>query len=151
MLRFTLTAPNLKINALDPSLAVLARFQEEAGKLIVGAVREILGTDEIYSLNPVYAASKPKRKGYRPTAGKPVDQPLIFTGEMYDAVHFRIEGAVLIIEVDESRASAADGFDYAEKWEQMTQFLEKGFEKVEPMLPALMEKILIEVFGKLLA
>lgn len=134
-----------------PTREVMKRFEKEGGDKMVEGVQGVLGTRGIYPLNPDYAASKPTRtrgkRIYKHVPGKPADQPLIFTTEMYEAVEARGDGAGIILDVKSGQAISERGIDYAAKWEAATEFLEKGFDVVEAEVADMLERIIIEEMG----
>jgi hypothetical protein len=150
MLRMTVSIPP-EFPGLAPGVAdrVMNRFSEEAGKLVVEAIREVLGTEALdYQLSASYAIEKPKKKGFKRFPNKEWSQPLIFSGEgIFNALTSRIDGASVIVEVEASHGVSERGFDYAEKWEEATEFLEKGFADVEDQLGELMGRIIVEEMG----
>lgn len=102
---------------------------------LVEAIKHELGSADIYTLSPRYSRLKMEGKT-RPRMnvfpGKAPDQPLILTGEMYNAVSSWREGFFTAhIGVDEYAGYGKDGFDYAQYWEQKTNYLEKGLENVD--------------------
>jgi|SRR5579871_523664 len=132
----------IKSGAVD---RILARFGEEAGKLIVAKVQEVLGEDSLYTLSEKYQVLKPKRKGFQRIPNKDPDQPLIFTGEgIYNALTYFMDGANIVVTLDAQKGVTDKGYDYAEVWEEATQFLEKGFALAEPELPELLTLIITE-------
>jgi hypothetical protein len=123
---------------------VLPRFQKEAGALVVAALREHLGTDDLYQLEPTYAKSKARRRGYTHVEGKPEDQPLIFSGSLFSGVTATINGSLLEIGVEDGHGISDKGFDYAQEWESKLEYLEEGLKDVEDQLPELLETIIVE-------
>lgn len=77
------------------------------------------------------------------------DQPLIFSGEMFEGVQWSRDGSVLTIGVADGAGISDDGEDYAEKWEIKTQFLEKAYDKMggDAHVLEVLEECLIEVFA----
>ena len=145
MLKFVIKVPRTWAPASTFVGDIEAKFYAEAGKLIVKKIQYVLGQAGLYDLDPSYARIKPTLPGYRRVPGKAADQPLIKTAAMYDALSWRIEGDSVVVEVDDSKAhDPKTGFDYAEHWEEVTQYLEKGFALAEPLLPALLEKIIVK-------
>lgn len=146
MYTIRLTPPPF-INRGNVAKKILKRFSAEAGPVIVDAIKSLLGTDALYQLQPNYAANKPKLPQYRAQAGKPADQPLILTGEMFNALDFHLDGDTILVGVTDGKAIAEDGDDYAEKWEQTTEFLEKGFALVEAKVGEILTTICCEEMG----
>jgi hypothetical protein len=144
MLKIALQLPEMLHQDTELWTRILPRFQKEAGELIVQSVRDELGSPEIYSLSEPYRDQKPRRKGFQRVAGKAPDQPLIFSGAMFEAISAHAEGEMLIVQVADGEALAKDGDDYAEQWEEVTHFLEKGFAKVEGLLAELLMTIIVE-------
>lgn len=144
MFTISITLPDLV--HLDGSLwkRVLPRFQKEAGDLVVEAVQNRLGEPGLYDLSAGYAATKSRRKGYKHIAGKPEDQPLIFTGALYEGLVAKATGDGVEISVQDGAAVTDKGYDYAEEWEQKVQYLEAGLQDVEDQLPGLLEQIIVE-------
>lgn len=143
MLSFT-----LRTAGLGQTIAwqnVMPRFTSEAGTLVLDAVRALLGTDELYILDTKYAEQKPKRRGYRRMPGKPMDQPLILSGQgIYLALTARRDGDTVIVEVDPSKGVDEHGFDYAAEWEDRVHYLERGLELVEDQLDQILLNIIFE-------
>lgn len=120
---------------------VLDVFYQDAGPLIVGGIRAVLGQTELYTLSERYKIKKVRLRRFRRIAGKDPYQPIIFSGELYDAVRARRDGKALVVEVDPGKAVDA-GFDYAEAWQsgegfthgRGVDFLGKGLNVVENSL-----------------
>ena len=146
MLSFT-----LRTTGLGQTIAwqnVMPRFTSEAGTLVLDAVRDVLGTDALYILDPEYAKAKPRRKGYRRMPGKPIDQPLILSGEgIFLALTARQEGNSVVVQVDPNAGVTPQGFDYAEEWEEKVHYLERGLEAVEEQLDEVLARIIVEEMG----
>lgn len=112
---------------------IRSRFAQEAGQIIIAAVRKHLGTNSVYDLSPDYAAVKPKLKKFRRFPGKSANQELILSGEMYNSLVWSLIGNTLSVQVEDGKATD-DGYDYAELWEEVTNYLEIGFMDVEDTL-----------------
>lgn len=127
---------------------ILPRFQREAGNLVVQAIQDVLGSSDIYELKPSYSAKKIAGKVARlkRISGKAADQPLILTGEMYNALQWRKVGDVLIIEIADGKAIHGDT-DYAAMWDEKTQFMEQGLAAVEDQLDELLLNIIFSEMG----
>ena len=123
---------------------VLPRFGETAGLILVAAVRRHLGTEDVYTLKPAYAERKPMLKQYRHVDGKPGSQPLILSGELYFGLTFEVQGNCLVVKIEDDKAVDESGFDYAERWEQTTHFLEQGLADVEHTLAGILGTIIAE-------
>lgn len=121
---------------------VLKAFAANAGAMIVASVRNQLGQDALYTLSPDYAARKPSLAGFRRQAGKSSDQPIILTGDIWDHIIWTATGDGLTVQVSDS-AGMDDGFDVAEHWEEITEYLEKGLADVEGDLPDLLLDIIV--------
>lgn len=113
---------------------IRSRFALEAGQLIINAVRKHLGTNSVYDLSPEYARVKPKSKKFRRFPGKSTNQELILSGEMYNSLVWSMQGSTLSVQVEDGKATDG-GYDYAELWEEVTNYLEIGFMDVESDLP----------------
>ena len=141
----SITIPDIEAGALSQ---LVAMFAKRIGEDLVHDIQMLLGTDEIYTLSPEYAAEKPHMKGFVRYKGG--DQPLIFSGNMFEGVEWKLEGNTLTVGVaDDAGVSESTGEDYAEKWERKTQFLEKAYDRMggdEHVLQVL-EECLIEVFA----
>jgi hypothetical protein len=110
---------------------VRERFQAEAGTLILDAIRAHLGSSSLYTLSPEYSKAKPKSKKFRRFPGKASDQPIILSGQgIYNALTVIPAGDGFVVQVEDSEGMNK-GFDYAEKMEQLTQYLELGLADVE--------------------
>src|ERR1019366_3751199 len=145
MLRFIIKIPGHWAPKAGFCDTIEAEFYDAAGALIVEKIKSVLGTQGLYNLSKSYALMKPTLPGYRRIPGKAADQPLILTGEMYDALQVRIDSGTLIVEVDDTKAhDPKTGDDYAADWQNKTAFMEKGFALAEPLLPALLEKIIVK-------
>jgi len=149
VIQLKITAPAVPFN-IGPSIVarVRARFMQEAGALIVDSVRSILGQSSIYSLSPEYAARKPHMKGFRRVAGKSADQPLILSGQgIYDNIDVVADGDGFIVHVDDKAGTSPEGFDYAQHFEDITDYLGKGLDLVEDKLADLMGDIIVQEMG----
>jgi hypothetical protein len=126
---------------------VMARFADEAGKMIVESIQGLLGTDALYHLSEAYGAKKQRKAGFKRVAGKDADQPLIFSREgIYDALSYKRVGDGIVVSLD-SAAGVDGGFDYAEYW-QSGQGGKAGFSGVDYMGQglALVEDKLADMF-----
>ena len=137
--------PNLNM-VRSVERAVIKRFTAEASPLILASIRSVLGTTEIYELSPTYAARKPTMKGFRRIAGKASTQPLIFSGDMYDALVVVPGNNNFYVEIDRSRINNHNP-NYVEIWEERTQFVDKGIELVEDKLEELLMNIVFDELG----
>jgi len=149
MISLKIAIPAVPFN-IGPSIVsrVRARFMQEAGALIVDSVRSILGQSSIYSLSPEYAARKPRMKGFRRVAGKAADQPLILSGAgIYDNIDVVADGDGFIVHVDDKAGTSPEGFDYAQHFEDITDYLGKGLDLVEDKLADLMGDIIVQEMG----
>jgi len=149
MISLKIAIPAVPFN-IGPSIVarVRARFMQEAGALIVDSVRSILGQSSIYSLSPEYAARKPRMKGFRRVAGKSADQPLILSGQgIYDNIDVAADGDGFIVHVDDKAGTSPEGFDYAQHFEDITDYLGKGLDLVESRLADLMSDIIVDEMG----
>jgi hypothetical protein len=143
-LKLKLTLPGVPVVAgAGLTQRIRERFQTEAGTLVLDAVRHILGQNYLYHLSPEYARRKPTLKKFRRFPGKSSDQPLILSGEMFNALTVVPDGNGFRVEVQEGEAMSG-GFDYAEHWEEVTQFLEKGLDMVEGSLDGLLLDIIFQ-------
>jgi hypothetical protein len=123
---------------------VLNRFLEEAGKLLVEAAKNLLGTDALYALSESYKLQKPRRKGYVHVPGKSADEPLIFTSNLWDGIVALVQADILVLTIDPGHGISDGGFDYGQEWEQRTEFLEKALAAVEDQLQGLLGTIIVE-------
>jgi len=149
VIQLKITAPAVPFN-IGPSIVarVRARFMQEAGGLIVDSVRSILGQSSIYSLSPQYSARKPRLAGFRRVPSKSADQPLILSGAgIYDNIDVVPDGDGFIVHVDDKAGESPDGFDYAQHWEDVTDYLGKGLDLVEDKLADLMGDIIVDEMG----
>ena len=80
---------------------VIKRFQVVAGELVVNAVKDVLGKDDLYTLSEEYAKRKPRIKGFKRVAGKDPDQPLILSGDMFENVVASFDGDTMCIQLSE--------------------------------------------------
>lgn len=125
---------------------VKVRFSARCNQILVEAGQAILGTEEIYHLKGKYGAAKQKLPGFRRVPGKPEDQPLIFSGEMYDSLEAFFDGHQVVFRLRPG-AAIDEGVDYGAKWEEETEFLEKGADNVlGELADALIEIITEEMF-----
>jgi hypothetical protein len=146
-LKFTVNLPTVPtMPTAGMTARIMSAFARNAGAMIVASVRNQLGSSSLYQLKPDYAARKPMLKGYRRQAGKSTDQPIILTGDIFDHVVWEATGDGLIVHVAES-AGMDDRFDVSEHWEQITDYLGKGFDEVEADLPDVLLDI---IFGEML-
>lgn len=119
-------------------------FLDKAGDTMVEAVKRGLGQADLYELSDGYRERKLAGKtkpAMRRVAGKANDQPLILSGDMYEGVVKRRDGATgEVVEVASGAGVSESGFDYAEYWEtgegssrgfKGVDFLGKGFDAVE--------------------
>lgn len=123
---------------------------QEAGALIVDSVRSILGQSAIYSLSPEYSKRKPRMAGFRRASGKSADQPLILSGSgIYDNLDVIAQGGLdgFIVMVSDNGGESPDGFDYAQYFEDLTDYLGKGLDLVEGSLADLMATIIADEMG----
>ena len=128
------------------------RFRNEAGQLIVNAIRDaILGFDATLDISDEWGQEKRTARnkrglGFKFVAGKDWKQPLIWTGEgIYDNLEIIPQGGAdgFIVMVSD-RAGVDEGFDYAQYWEDATDYLGKGFDLVESQLDQLMLDIVFQ-------
>ncbi len=105
-------------------------------------VQKWLGTEDIYHLQPAYAARKQTLPQFKRIAGKAPSQPLILTAEMYEAIESTPNATGFSVQVAEGKGLAADGSDYAEKWEEEVGFLWYGQRDAEDLLPDLLLDII---------
>lgn len=79
-LTLPITPPSsaLFLSGMGLTARIRERLQTEAGTLILDSIRNWLGEERLYRLEPGYAAQKPKLKGFRRFSGKSASQPLIF-------------------------------------------------------------------------
>lgn len=150
MIQLKITPPAVPFN-IGPSIVarVRARFMQEAGALIVDSVRSILGQSAIYSLSPEYSKRKPRMAGFRRASGKSADQPLILSGSgIYDNLDVIAQGGLdgFIVMVSDNGGYDGD-FDYAQYWEDATDYLGKGLDLVEGRLADLMADIIVQEMG----
>jgi len=141
----SITIPDVPAGAFT---TLVNMFAERVGKELVHDIQMLLGTDEIYTLSEEYAAEKPHMKGFVRYKGG--DQPLIFSGNMFEGVEWKLDGNTLTVGVrDDAGISESTGEDYAEKWERKTQFLEKAYDRFlgDEGVLRIMEECLIEVFA----
>lgn len=149
---FTLSIAASGIGTL-PSRAVssiMRRFSQQAGDLIVGSIRHLLGTDAVFHLQPGYAAEKAAGKTHpamRTYSGKDFGQPLILSGSLYEGIAFHRDGDSVVIEVDAGAGVSQNGDDYAERWEERAHYLEAGLDAVEDQLAELLLVIIFEEMG----
>lgn len=143
-MQLSITIPDIPDGAFS---LLLEKFSERVGSDLVHEIQMLLGTDEIYTLSEWYAAEKPHMEGFVRYKGG--DQPLIFSGEMFEGVQWSRDGSVLTIGVADGAGISDDGEDYAEKWEIKTQFLEKAYDKMggDAHVLEVLEECLIEVFA----
>lgn len=120
------------------------RFMYEAGGIILDAIRSLLGTNTLYTLSRDYAARKQRSGKLRRIAGKSADQPLILTATMFDNLTVIPDGDGFIVMVQDGQAVSDKGFDYAEHWEEITDYLGKGLDLVENKLDELMADIIVD-------
>lgn len=130
---------------VDPD-ALMDEICARVGPVVVQSVQSVLGTPDIYTLSPAYSKRKAKLPGFKRYRGKAPDQPLIFSGAMYEAVTVeRVAGSAdtLGLSVSENLLPAVD---YPDRWEKKTEFLDKGLALAEPKLAALVETALNVTF-----
>lgn len=155
MIQLKITPPAIPFN-LGPSIVarVRARFMQEAGALIVDSVRSILGHDAILNISDEWGLEKRVRKnsagaGFKRVGGKDFKQPLIWTGTgIYDNLDVIAQGGLdgFIVMVSDN-GGYDDGFDYAQYWEDATDYLGKGLDLVEGRLADLMADIIVQEMG----
>lgn len=110
-------------------------LRDTVGELSVEGIRRVLGTSEIYQLDEVYREDKlagrtvPPMKRYE---GKAEDQPLILSGAMYDGITSEkpLGQDVITVLVPPDVGIGDDGEDYVAKWQERTDFFEKGLDSV---------------------
>jgi hypothetical protein len=147
MIRIRVKVPSFGLNSSGLSERVMTRYQKEAGDLIVEHIRAHLGRDDLYALSDRYKERKPRMQGYDHLAGRSEAQPLVFSQEMYNAICWRPQGDLIVIQVEDGKALGKDDFDYAERWEETTHFLELGVEDVEDQLATLLGSIIAQELG----
>jgi len=143
-LKLKLTLPTLQaVPGSGLTQRIRERFQSEAGTYLLDAIRHNLGQDYLYRLTPEYAARKQSLKELRRFPGKSPDQPLILSGEMYNALTVIPDGNGFVVQVEDGQATDG-GFDYAEHWEEIAHFLEKGLDMVEGHLDEMLCDIIVQ-------
>jgi hypothetical protein len=142
-MQLSITIPDIDDAAFS---TLMEKFSKRVGDELVHDIQMLLGTDEIYTLSPEYAAEKPHMAGFVRYKGG--DQPLIFSGEMFEGVQWSRDGNVVTIGVSDESGISDDGEDYAEKWEIKTHFLEKAYERYlgDEGVLQILEECLLEVF-----
>lgn len=143
MIRLKVTLPTVPtIPQAGMTDVIRQRFQNEAGTMILDAVRSLLGTSAIYTLTPEYSSRKSKMKGFRREGGKASDQPLIFSGEgIFDALTVIPNSTGFVVQVDDSQGMRGS-YDYAEHFQDVTDYLGKGLDLVEDQLDELLATII---------
>lgn len=147
MLKISVTASGL-IPPAEPGItaAILEEFRDEAGPLIIKAIRAVLGTSEMgYPLSPEYAKAKPKLPRFQRVANKTSEQPGILTGDhIYDALIYTMEGSTLTVTVDQEKALTESGFDVAHYIDIRSAFTEKASEHILPVLGPILARICLK-------
>lgn len=143
MIQLRVTLPALPVASGNVVGRIRTRFQHEAGTLILDAIRSLLGMSSIYTLSAEYSRKKQKLSKFRRVGGKASDQPLILSAAgIYDALTIIPEGDGFIVQVDDSKGTSDKGFDFAEHWEEITDYLGKGLDLVEDQLDELLASII---------
>lgn len=139
-LRLKLTPDTVPASGAGLTANIRNAFALRAGMLIVDSIKNVLGHDALYKLSAPYEKRKPSLPKFRRYSGKSSGQPIILSGDLYEGLNYRLTGNTLIIDVDPSHGMDG-GFDVAEHWEQVTHYLELGYDAVEHLLPDILEDV----------
>lgn len=147
MIQLKITPPAIPFNLGTSIVArVRARFMQEAGTLLLDAIRAHLGQDSIYTLSPEYAQRKPKLAKFRRMPGKSSTQPLILSAEMFNALTVIPDGDGFRVQLEDGQA-IDNGFDYGEFWQEIVDYLGLGLADVEAQLPEVLGDIIVQEMG----